>query len=129
MSTPHNFMKFTKELKIVSSCKGATVLGYSRLRYAPPHDGFEARKVGHLNLVVIIQVDSFAPDIKTVSAIDILEKKIEFSPVDWELLDKAVNHQYVFPQNVIDLEGSPLPTFSPISPQQKKTDTKNCLVM
>jgi len=125
MSKPQQFVAFAKEHEILTTCKGGKILGLTRLRYAPPHNEIEERSNGHMNVVIVAQVNSFPDSVQHVKVMDVLDKTVSFPPVDFDLVSSVINKQYIFPVGIIDLEGMPLKPFSPAS---DKPNEKSCAV-
>lgn len=129
MKTPVQFVTFAKQHPIMSNSKNAEILGLVRMRYAPPHDLYKEREVGHMNVVIAARVSSFSSNIKTIPTNSILENTVPFNKVDVELLDKIVNHQHVYPVHLISPEGSPLSPYTQVSQQNTESNDKKCKIM
>merc|ERR1712137_151669 len=109
MDKPTRFIPFALETPAMKKSKGAEVLGYSLLRYAPPHDQYpEQRTCAHLNVVVVAQAGVLHKKLETVNVIKALEGRVNLPEKDKTLLDNVVNNHQCYPRSVIDLEGASL---------------------
>lgn len=120
MEKPTRFVPFALETSAMKNSQGAEVIGYSLLRYAPPHDQYpEQRTWAHLNVVVVAQAEVLHKELETVDVMKTLEGSVNFPEKDKTLLDNIVNNRQCYPCGIIDLEGASLQPLH-LNPPDKK---------
>jgi len=104
MNDKNTFGGLVKSSEEFQACgEDSSIVGLACLRYAPPHDQFENRKVGHMNVVVVSTVKRFSKELgnaKLFRVRHLLRNADILSLPNLNLLERVCNYQ-IYPTAVI----------------------------